>query len=84
MNYIKGYPLKDTCLEYYLMFYKGPWMDTMSQKEWDNLTDYQIGMKLYGNFDIKTRVKITSAMTRLKKKNSIESKYSRVIFTRDD
>ncbi len=48
------------------------------------LTDYQIGMKLYGNFDIKTRVKITSAMTRLKKKNSIESKYSRVIFTRDD
>ncbi len=48
------------------------------------LTDYQIGMKLYGNFDIKTRVKITSAMTRLKKKNFIESKYSRVIFTRDD
>lgn len=32
-------------MEYYLMFYKGPWMDTMSQKEWDNLTDYQIGME---------------------------------------
>jgi hypothetical protein len=45
MSYIKGYPLKDTCMEYYLMFYKGPWMDTMSQKEWDNLTDYQIGME---------------------------------------
>ena len=45
MNYIKNIPLKDTCMEYYLMFYKGPWMDTMSQKEWDNLTDYQIGME---------------------------------------
>lgn len=45
MNYIKGYPIKDTCMQYYLMFYKGPWMDTMSQKEWDNLTDYQIGME---------------------------------------
>ena len=45
MNYIKNMPLKDTCMEYYLMFYKGPWMDTMSQKEWDNLTDYQIGME---------------------------------------
>lgn len=45
MSYIKGYPLKDTCMEYYLMFYKGPWMDTMSQKEWDGLTDYQIGME---------------------------------------
>jgi hypothetical protein len=45
MNYIKGMPLKDTCMEYYLMFYKGPWMDTMSQKKWDNLTDYQIGME---------------------------------------
>ena len=45
MTYIKGYPLKDTCMEYYLVFYKGPWMDTMSQKEWDNLTDYQIGME---------------------------------------
>ena len=44
MNYIKGVPLKDTCMEYYMVFYKGPWMDTMSQKEWDNLTDYQIGM----------------------------------------
>lgn len=43
MSNIKGYPLKDTCMEYYLMFYKGPWMDTMSQKEWDGLTDYQIG-----------------------------------------
>jgi hypothetical protein len=37
--------LKDTCMEYYMVFYKGPWMDTMSQKEWDNLTDYQIGME---------------------------------------
>ena len=45
MNYIKNVPLKDTCMEYYLMFYKGPWMDTMSQKEWDSLTDYQIGME---------------------------------------
>ena len=43
MSYIKGYPLKDTCMEYYMVFYKGPWMDTMSQKEWDNLTDYRIG-----------------------------------------
>lgn len=43
MSNIKGYPIKDTCMEYYLMFYKGPWMDTMSQKEWDGLTDYQIG-----------------------------------------
>ena len=45
MSYIKGYPIKDTCMEYYLMFYKGPWMDTMSQSEWDSLTDYQIGME---------------------------------------
>ena len=45
MTYIKGVPLKDTCMEYYMVFYKGPWMDTMSQKEWDNLTDYQIGME---------------------------------------
>ena len=45
MNYIKNMPLKDTCMEYYLVFYKGPWMDTMSQKEWDALTDYQIGME---------------------------------------
>lgn len=45
MNFIKGYPLKDTCMEYYLLFYKGPWMDTMTQTEWDGLTDYQIGME---------------------------------------
>jgi hypothetical protein len=45
MNYIKGMTVKDTCMEYYMVFYKGPWMDTMSQKEWDNLTDYQIGME---------------------------------------
>ncbi len=45
MNYIKNIPLKDTCMEYYMVFYKGPWMDTMSQQEWDNLTDYQIGME---------------------------------------
>jgi hypothetical protein len=45
MSTIKGYPLKDTCMSYYLMFYSGPWMDTMSQKEWDSLTDYQIGME---------------------------------------
>jgi len=45
MNYIKNRPAKDTCMEYYLVFYKGPWMDTMSQREWDNLTDYQIGME---------------------------------------
>jgi len=45
MNYIKNIPLKDTCMEYYMVFYKGPWMDTMLQKEWDNLTDYQIGME---------------------------------------
>ena len=45
MNYIKGMSVKDTCMDYYMVFYKGPWMDTMSQKEWDNLTDYQIGME---------------------------------------
>ena len=45
MNYIKGMPVKDTCMEYYMVFYKGPWMDTMSQKEWDNLTDYRIGIE---------------------------------------
>ena len=45
MNYIKGMPARDTCMEYYMVFYKGPWMDTMSQKEWDNLTDYQIWME---------------------------------------
>lgn len=45
MSYIKNIPLKDTCMEYYLVFYKGPWMDTMSQKEWETLTDYQIGME---------------------------------------
>lgn len=43
MNFIKGMPLKDTCMEYYMVFYKGPWIDTMSQNKWDNLTDYQIG-----------------------------------------
>jgi hypothetical protein len=32
-------------MDYYMVFYKGPWMDTMSQKEWDDLTDYQIGME---------------------------------------
>ena len=26
MTYIKGYPLKDTCMEYYMVFYKGPWI----------------------------------------------------------
>jgi hypothetical protein len=45
MNYIKGMSVKDTCMDYYMVFYKGPWMDTMSQKEWDALTDYQIGME---------------------------------------
>ena len=45
MSYIKNIPLKDTCMEYYLMFYKGPWMDTMSEKEWDTLSDYRIGME---------------------------------------
>ena len=45
MNYIKGMSVKDTCMEYYLMFYKGPWMDKMSQTKWDTLTDYQIGME---------------------------------------
>jgi len=45
MNYIKNVPLKDTCMEYYLVFYKGPWMDTMSQTEWEQLSDYQIGME---------------------------------------
>jgi hypothetical protein len=47
MSYIKGYPLKDTCMEYYLAFYSGPWMAKMTQGEWDSLTDYQIGME-YG------------------------------------
>ena len=45
MSYIKGYPLKDTCMSYYLMFYSGPWMAKMSQGEWDSLSDYQIGME---------------------------------------
>ena len=45
LSYIKGYPLKDTCMSYYLMFYSGPWMVKMSQAEWDSLTDYQIGME---------------------------------------
>lgn len=45
MSYIDGYPLKDTCMEYYLMFYGGPWMDSMTQGEWDSLTDYKIGME---------------------------------------
>jgi hypothetical protein len=45
MSYIKGYPLKDTCMSYYLMFYSGPWMSKMSQGEWDSLSDYQIGME---------------------------------------
>jgi len=47
MSYIKGYPIKDTCMEYYLAFYSGPWMAKMTQGEWDSLTDYQIGME-YG------------------------------------
>jgi len=45
MSYIKGYPLKDTCMSYYLMFYSGPWMNKMSQVEWESLSDYQIGME---------------------------------------
>ena len=45
MSYPTGYSLKDTCMEYYLMFYSGPWMNKMSQGEWDSLTDYQIGME---------------------------------------
>jgi hypothetical protein len=45
MSYIKGYPVKDTCMSYYVMFYSGPWMAKMSQKEWDSLSDYQIGME---------------------------------------
>jgi len=45
MNYIEGYPLKDTCIEYYLMFYSGPWINKMSESEWDSLTDYRIGME---------------------------------------
>jgi hypothetical protein len=45
MTTIKGYPLKDTCMSYYLMFYSGPWMAKMSQSEWDSLSDYQIGME---------------------------------------
>jgi hypothetical protein len=32
-------------MDYYLMFYSGPWMAKMSQGEWDSLTDYQIGME---------------------------------------
>ena len=45
MSFIKGYPLKDTCMQYYLMFYSGPWMTKMTQGEWDSLSDYQIGME---------------------------------------
>jgi hypothetical protein len=43
LSYIKGFSVKDTCMDYYLMFYSGPWMDKMSQGKWDSLTDYQIG-----------------------------------------
>jgi hypothetical protein len=32
-------------MDYYLVFYSGPWMAKMTQSEWDNLTDYQIGME---------------------------------------
>jgi hypothetical protein len=45
MSIIKGSSVKDTCMDYYLMFYSGPWMAKMSQGEWDSLTDYQIGME---------------------------------------
>ena len=45
LSYIKGFSVKDTCMDYYLVFYSGPWMDKMSQGEWDSLTDYQIGME---------------------------------------
>jgi hypothetical protein len=45
MSVIKGSSVKDTCMDYYLMFYSGPWMAKMSQGEWDSLTDYQIGME---------------------------------------
>jgi hypothetical protein len=43
LSYIKGFSVKDTCMDYYLVFYSGPWMDKMSQSKWDSLTDYQIG-----------------------------------------
>jgi hypothetical protein len=43
LSYIKGFSVKDTCMDYYLVFYSGPWMDKMSQGKWDSLTDYQIG-----------------------------------------
>ncbi len=45
LSYIKGSSVKDTCMDYYLMFYSGPWMSKMTQGEWDSLTDYQIGME---------------------------------------
>jgi hypothetical protein len=45
LSYIKGSSVKDTCMDYYLVFYSGPWMAKMTQSEWDNLTDYQIGME---------------------------------------
>jgi hypothetical protein len=45
LSYIKGSSVKDTCMDYYLVFYSGPWMDKMSQGKWDSLTDYQIGME---------------------------------------
>jgi hypothetical protein len=45
LSYIKGFSVKDTCMDYYLMFYSGPWMAKMTQSEWDNLTDYQIGIE---------------------------------------
>jgi hypothetical protein len=32
-------------MQYYLMFYSGPWMAKMTQGEWDSLSDYQIGME---------------------------------------
>ena len=45
MNYIDGYPLKDTCMEYYMVFYSGPWINKLPQNEWDSLTPYQIFME---------------------------------------
>jgi hypothetical protein len=45
MSYVKGFSVKDTCMDYYLMFYSGPWINKMSQGKWDSLTDYQIGME---------------------------------------
>ena len=48
------------------------------------LTDEQIGTGIYGTYNVKIRAKINSCLYRLRNKEMIETKYSRVIYTKDD